>query len=78
MIRNTAKFLEVEISEKDVEKLQEHLSFKNMKDNNSVNYLDLVIEAKKESGTDDDELVFMRRGECGDWMDLYPEELIGN
>ena len=38
VVRKVASFLEIGISEVDVKRLVEHLAFKNMKSNPSVNY----------------------------------------
>ncbi|KAK6620455.1 hypothetical protein RUM44_006856 [Polyplax serrata] len=71
VIRKTAKFLDVEVTDQQVEKLGEHLSFKSMKNNNKVNYLDLVNEVKDELKTKDNDLTFIRKGESGGWRNIY-------
>ena len=47
VIRKTAKFLGKTLSENDVTRLQEHLSFKNMKSNKAVNKEDLAGVMRK-------------------------------
>lgn len=72
-----ADFLEVKILDKELEELKEHLTFKNMKKNASVNYSDLTNYAKKVTKYVDDNLVFMRNGESGGWVNVYSQEMIG-
>ena len=47
VIRKTASFLGKTLSEDDVARLQEHLSFKNMKSNKAVNKEDLAGAMRK-------------------------------
>ena len=47
VIRKTASFLGKTLSEDDVTRLQEHLSFKNMKSNKAVNKEDLAGAMRK-------------------------------
>ena len=68
--RKVAKFLGKDISDEMVEKLVDHLSFKKMKNNASVNLEDMVVHGffKKEGH-------FMRRGEVGDWKNYFTDEM---
>ena len=56
VIRKTAKFLGKSLTDEEVSRLKEHLSFKSMKANKAVNKEDLAKNGQ-----------FMRKGETGDW-----------
>lgn len=47
MIKRTARFLNKSITDEDVERLAEHLSFKNMKGNKAVNKEESVKNSVK-------------------------------
>ena len=69
-IRKVAKFLGKEITEEQVGILVDHLSFKKMKQNKSVN-LEPFQNGKimKKEGS------FIRRGEVGDWKNYFTDEM---
>ncbi|XP_065065257.1 sulfotransferase 1E1-like [Rhopilema esculentum] len=69
-IRKVAKFLGKEITKEQVGILVDHLSFKKMKENKSVN-LEPLQDGKimKKEGN------FMRKGEVGDWKNYFTEEM---
>ncbi|KAB7497527.1 Sulfotransferase 1C2 [Armadillidium nasatum] len=62
MIKKVAKFLGKELSEEYIDKLENHLSFENMKTNAAVNNESTfsAIECRKD-------IRFMRNGKVGDW-----------
>lgn len=75
VIRKTAEFLNKDLSDIQVEKLCEHLSFQNMKTNRAVN-LEAILE--KSFGTsylEATDLRFIRKGEIGDWKNYMSEDL---
>ncbi|KAL0268405.1 UNVERIFIED_CONTAM: hypothetical protein PYX00_010361 [Menopon gallinae] len=78
VIRKTAKFLNVELSEKQIHDLNEHLSFKSMRSNKSVNYEELGNEVKKLVKADetDENLNFIRKGESGGWMNAFGNDTL--
>ena len=65
VIRRTAAFLNKTLTDEQVERLADHLSFKNMKSNKAVN---------KEEYENDGR--FMRKGETGDWRSKLSEEQV--
>ena len=65
-IRKVATFLGKEITEEQVGILVDHLSFRKMKQNKSVNF-EGVQEKKIGS--------FIRKGEVGDWKNYFTEEM---
>eukprot|EP00795_Rhopilema_esculentum_P001668 gene1668-16143_t len=69
-IRKVAKFLGKEITEEQVGILVDHLSFKKMKENNSVN-----LEAFQDGKIMKKEGSFFRKGEVGDWKNYFTEEM---
>ena len=69
-IRKVAKFLEKEITEEQVGILVDHLSFKKMKQNKSVNF-----EALQDGKIMKKEGSFIRKGEVGDWKNYFTEEM---
>jgi len=74
-IRKTAAFLGKTLTESDVSTLADHLSFKNMKKNPSVN-LELLLA--KKNGPDfvqTEELSFIRKGEVGDWKNYMTPDM---
>ncbi|KAJ1531903.1 hypothetical protein ONE63_000547 [Megalurothrips usitatus] len=75
-IRRTAKFLDRQLSEDDVMKLADYLSFNNMKNNPAVN-LELVMAKRR--GPDfvpRPDMAFIRKGEVGDWKNYMSDELV--
>lgn len=69
-VRKVAEFLGKDLTEKQVEALVEHLSFKNMKTNIAVNQ-----EAPTAKVLMTDKGSFMRKGEVGDWKNYFTEEM---
>jgi estrone sulfotransferase len=67
VIRKTATFLGKTLTEPDVRKLSEHLSFKNMKKNPSVNLEPIMAKKNGPDFLQTTELSFLRKGEVGDW-----------
>ncbi|XP_045445697.1 luciferin sulfotransferase-like [Melitaea cinxia] len=70
VIRRVAKFLGKEVTEEQVQKLNEHLDFKNFKKNKTVNF-----EEFQESGVFTKGSGFVRRGKVGGWRDDFDEEM---
>ena len=70
VIRKVGKFLGKEITEEQVGILVDHLSFKKMKQNKSVN-LEGLQDGKilKKEGN------FIRKGEVGDWKNYFTDEM---
>lgn len=79
VIKKTAEFLNVDLTPKQVEDLADHLSFKNMKKNRSVNGEDMAIEFKKDNNADmnDENLSFIRKGESGGWKRELGMDILG-
>lgn len=77
VVKKTAKFLKVDVSEEDVAKLCDHLSFKSMKNNSSVNYTDVSNEIKSDNKNREKGPVadFMRAGEAGGWRKVFTPEM---
>lgn len=72
-IRKTAKFLEKELTEAQIEKLAAHLSFESMKNNPAVNYDWLV---KMSNWLTRDNNSFMRKGKVGGYKEVMTPEMI--
>ncbi|XP_065211068.1 luciferin sulfotransferase-like [Planococcus citri] len=75
VIHKTADFIGKPISESQVEKLLDHLSFSSMKQNPAVNFEPIVEMKKKLKMIDENDGHFMRRGVVGDWKDRLDSEL---
>eukprot|EP00795_Rhopilema_esculentum_P001673 gene1673-16148_t len=69
-VRKVAEFLGKEITEEQVGILVDHLSFKKMKENKSLN-----LEAFQDGKTMKKEGSFIRKGEVGDWKNYFTEEM---
>lgn len=74
VIYKTADFLGKTVSENDVQKLLDHLSFSNMKGNSAVNY-EKVVEMSKKLKLSDEDGSFMRKGTIGEWKDRMNSNL---
>ncbi|XP_030749750.1 sulfotransferase family cytosolic 1B member 1-like [Sitophilus oryzae] len=74
-IRATAKFLEKDLNENQVDILTDHLSFDSMKKNPAVNY-ELVTELNKKYKLIEQEGMFMRSGSVGGYKTVMSPELI--
>lgn len=69
-IQKVAKFLGKNLSEDQIRKLEDYLSFEKFKNNKSVNNDQLIkMELVQDNGQ------FIRRGKSGGWRDLFDEEL---
>ena len=65
-IQKVADFLNVTLSESEMERLKEVTSFSSMKDNSQTNY----NHVGRRPGLPG----FMRKGKVGDWQDYFTEE----
>lgn len=71
VVKKVAQFLEREVTEEQVEMLCDHLSFKRMKKNDSVNNEAI----RKVAFVPGREGAFIRKGEVGDWKNYFTEEM---
>ena len=71
VIKKVAKFLEKELTPDQIQKLTTHLSFKEMKQNISVNNED-IREAAFVPGSEGS---FIRKGEVGDWKNYFTDDM---
>ena len=71
IIDKVCKFLECSLTQAEIEKLLEHLDFKNFKKNDAVNM-------KPQKGTVPDKVRenfnFIRKGQVGDWMNHFKNQ----
>lgn len=76
VIRRVAKFLEKDLSDDDVRKLEDHLSFESMKKNPSVNNAQAEIVKRQiyKNGTENES--FFRAGKVGNYKAEMTEEII--
>ncbi|XP_014239915.1 sulfotransferase family cytosolic 1B member 1-like [Cimex lectularius] len=75
VIRKTANFLEKPLTEEQVVELEEHLSFKKMRENPAIN-LDPFLQARNGPGfRQEGDKTFIRKGQVGDWRNYMSEEL---
>ncbi|XP_058800482.1 luciferin sulfotransferase-like [Phymastichus coffea] len=72
-IRKTAKFLKNKITDEQVIQLCDHLSFRSMSTNPSVNYEHLL--AQKNTCPNDPNTKFIRKGKVGDWRHYMSDSL---
>ncbi|KAJ8725839.1 hypothetical protein PYW08_004022 [Mythimna loreyi] len=70
VIHRVADFLGKQLDDDQMAKLCDHLSFKNFKNNISVNYEDL-----REFGLMDENETFVRKGKVGGWRDYFDEDM---
>ncbi|XP_050304366.1 uncharacterized protein LOC126741932 [Anthonomus grandis grandis] len=75
VIRKTAKFLEKDLDEEQIQMLKKHLSFESMKNNPAVNY-ELVREMYKKYKLINYEGEFMRSGSIGGYKAAMGPELL--
>lgn len=75
VIRKTADFLGKTLTDPQVEKLCDHLSFNNMKTNRAVNLEAILEKSFGKSYLEQTELRFIRKGEIGDWKNYMSDEL---
>ncbi|CAK1581650.1 unnamed protein product [Parnassius mnemosyne] len=69
-VRRVATFLGKQITEKQMEKLCEHLKIDNFKKNKAINYNNLMS-----TGLLNDKESFIRKGKVGGWRDYFDEEM---
>ena len=69
-VKEVCKFLGKDTSDDDIKKIIEWCSYKNMKENKSVNY-----EWYKEFGLFKKDGHFFRKGEIGDWLNYYTKDM---
>ncbi|XKL64943.1 hypothetical protein PGB90_005029 [Kerria lacca] len=74
VIYKTAKYLGTTITEEQTQKLAQHLDYKNMKKNNSVNQKKQLLKFKVVSQPED--VNFIRKGISGQWKESMSQELI--
>jgi Sulfotransferase domain. len=74
-IKKIAAFLGKTLTESDVSKLADHLSFKNMKRNPSVNLEPIMAKKNGPDFVQTNELSFIRKGEVGDWKTHMTPEM---
>ncbi len=70
-LRKVAKFLQKELSDDQVARLIQHLSFDKMKNNKTVNF----EAARKTDFSSPTEGRFMRKGQVGDWKNYFTDEM---
>ncbi|KAJ8722506.1 hypothetical protein PYW07_003686 [Mythimna separata] len=70
VIRRVGDFLGKELTEEQMARLCDHLSFENFKNNKSVNFEEL-----REYDVLSPEEVFIRKGKAGGWRDYFDEEM---
>ncbi|XP_014257095.1 estrogen sulfotransferase-like [Cimex lectularius] len=71
VVRKTAAFLNKTMTEEQVERLADHLSFGKMKDNSALNGEEMIKEVKQRCGLDpsDPQLSFIRKGQVDSWKE---------
>ncbi|GBP27752.1 Estrogen sulfotransferase [Eumeta japonica] len=75
VIRRTAEFLGKTVTENEVDKLCEHLSFDSMKNNKAVNLETILERSFGEEYLRNTTLRFIRKGEIGDWKNYMSDDL---
>ncbi|GFR69498.1 amine sulfotransferase [Elysia marginata] len=70
-VRIIAKFLEKQLTDKQVETIVRHCSFLNMKNNSAVNY-----DWLKKRNLANKDVNFMRKGQVGDWKNHLSEDIV--
>ena len=77
VIRKVGSFLEHPVPEDKIPSLVEHLSFDKMKENKAVNKDEFVQASRNifEYKNKAEKVVFMRKGEVGDWKNHFTPEL---
>lgn len=76
MIKKTAQFMEKDITEEQIDKLAEHLSFDSMKNNPAVNLQPLMDLKKGKDFYKRTGKSFIRKGQVGTWKECMSPELI--
>lgn len=75
-IRKIANFLEKSLTDKQVDTLAEHVSFKSMKENPAVNLKPIIDFKNGPNYFERTGKCFIRKGEIGDYKNCMNEELI--
>lgn len=75
VIRRTATFLNKIMSDEQVDKLCDHLSFNNMKTNRAVNLEAILEKSFGKSYLEGTDLRFIRKGQIGDWKNYMSDDL---
>ncbi|XP_026322931.1 sulfotransferase 1C2 [Hyposmocoma kahamanoa] len=75
VIRKTAAFLGKTLTDSQVDKLCDHLSFQNMKKNRAVNLEAILEKSFGKSYLEETTLRFIRKGEIGDWKNYMSDDL---
>lgn len=75
VVRKTAKFLGKSLSDEQVFKLCDHLSFENMKSNRAVNLEAILEKSFGKSYLEQTKLRFIRKGQIGDWKNYMSDDL---
>lgn len=75
VVRRTAKFLNKTMSDEQVDKLCDHLSFNNMKTNRAVNLEAILEKSYGKSYLEGTDLRFIRKGMIGDWKNYMSDDL---
>ncbi|XP_063369015.1 luciferin sulfotransferase [Cydia amplana] len=75
VVRRTADFLGKTMTNDQVDKLCDHLSFKNMKSNRAVNLEPILQKSFGKSYLEGTKLRFIRKGEIGDWKNYMSDDL---
>ncbi|XP_077289159.1 luciferin sulfotransferase-like [Arctopsyche grandis] len=75
IIRKAAAFLDKQVTDEQIGKLCEHLSFKSMKNNPAVNLEPIIEKTNGKSYLEQTKLRFIRKGEIGDWKNHMSEEM---
>lgn len=75
VVRKTAKFLDKTLSDEEIFKLCDYLSFANMKTNRAVNLEAILEKSYGKHFLEQTSLRFIRKGEIGDWKNFMSDEL---
>uniref|UniRef100_A0A8D8X4L2 Estrogen sulfotransferase n=1 Tax=Cacopsylla melanoneura TaxID=428564 RepID=A0A8D8X4L2_9HEMI len=75
-IIQTAKFLGKEISDEQIDKLIDHLSFQKMRDNPATNLEPILAQMNRPADKRESDAKFMRKGVVGNYKNEMSDELI--
>ncbi|KAL0276597.1 UNVERIFIED_CONTAM: hypothetical protein PYX00_004140 [Menopon gallinae] len=75
-IRKAAQFLNKTLTEEEIQKLAEHLSFNNMRQNPAVNLEPIISRKMGPEFLKNNDIRFIRKGQVGDYKNYMSEELI--
>ena len=73
IIKKTAKFLNKNVTNEQIEQLKEHLKFSKMAANPAVNLEQFIVP--KNGTKNDPNIKFIRKGQIGDWKNYMSEDL---